>query len=594
MFIIGLNYWSKKGGPLMWEDFDPKTIEKELQQMKSMKVDVIRAFAFWPDFEKTPGSVDPVMMDRARQFFDLAESQGVKVYMTFIVGHMSGENWDPSWKRGDFFQLRDDVKFYISTLVKSFKDHPALGGWILSNELVIYANSREDVVSSWIKEMIALIKSIDNTHPVSTGDGYWGVLSQSTFNPFDYGDSVDYHGPHSYTPDTDSYRQSVFPQIFIKLAKVNEKPVILEEFGASSVLASDERIAGYYRVVLAGSLAAGASGAWGWCYSDFDLKDQRPYSHHPHEMGYGVTTADWKIKPQGQEIRRFADFLDEHGLREQKPLEDEIGLLVPSYVHESYPFTTAGESRSISSSLQASYYMLIQNRVNPKVIFEKTLSKEINDPSLDEQEWPKILFLPYALRYTAKTQDKVKDFVERGGSIVISYAFNTWFDLKRLGIETDLYFNYPYALTDIELELGDRKLEIKPNSLDYDASIAPVKNGECLVCGHNGERAVVKFELGQGKIFLITFPFERWVSASPRPFELYDPHLLYGKILNENGVKDRHETWSKWIQGTVIKDRELVINHSWDGQPVDGFGELKGKDYALLRSKRLKTNCLFL
>lgn len=585
MFLIGLNYWSKKGGPLMWREFDRATIEREMEQIKSLGVDVIRAFAFWPDFQKSPETIDPAALAHAREFLDAAYAHGVKVYFTFIVGHMSGENWDPVWKDRDFFQLQKEEELYVSTLVSSLKDHPALAGWILSNELPIYASSSEETVASWIKRMSSLVKSIDPSHPLGTGDGYWGVLGPSPFNPFDYADAVDYHGPHSYTPDSDGYRQSVFPQFFIKVAKVDQKPVILEEFGASSVLGADERIAGYYRVVLSGALAAGASGAWGWCYSDFDLANQRPYSHHPHELGFGVTTVDWQVKPQGEEIRKFAAFLDRNGLREAKPSEDEVGILVPSYIHENYPFTSGWEARNISLSLQSSFSMLLQNRVNPKIAHEPALPKEVIDNSgeVDVTGWPKLMFMPYAIRYTAKTQRAVKRFLKEGGSIVLSYGFGAWYDIRALGIEADVHYNHPVEFEEAVFERDDTKVSVRPAQLDFDASVAPVSSGEALVKDQKrGLPLLVKVRVGAGRVYFITFPFERWLSSQARPFETSDPHLLYRYVLDDVGLRDPHEKWSKWVQAVKVGKGELIINHSWEDQLLEGYGPLGWKAYALL------------
>ncbi|MFQ1021497.1 DUF4434 domain-containing protein [Tardisphaera saccharovorans] len=584
MFIIGLNYWSKKGGPLMWREFDRQVIQKELQQISSLGVNVVRAFTFWPDFQDSPGTVNEGSMEELRDFLDIAQAAGVKVYLTFIVGHMSGENWDPAWKDRSFFELEHETDFYISTLVKRFKNHPAVGGWILSNELPIYATDKKEVVTKWIRNTVTLIKSIDRSHPVSTGDGYWGIIAPSSFDPFEYADLVDYHGPHTYTPDSDAYRQTVFPQFVLKASKINNKPVILEEFGASSVLGSDEHIAGYYRALLSGSLAAGASGAWGWCYSDFDLKNQRPYSHHPHELEYGVTTVDWKVKPQGLELQKFSQFLRDFG--DAAPIEDDVGLLIPSYVHEQYPFTSQHEAYAISSSLLSAFCMLLQNRINPRVMHEQTLSKQVIDESQASYGWPKLLILPYAIRYTAKTQEALRNFVEEGGSVMLSYGFNSWFNFRSLGIEHDLFFNHPARLESVSVEVDGGSVRLSAaeafhDQWNYDASIAPVKGGDVLLYS-GGLPILVKNQLGKGRVYFITFPFERWVAASPWPFESSDPHLIYKRVLGLEGFKDRHEGWSKWIQAVRFSNgKELVINHSWEKTAAGGM-ELIPKGYAAI------------
>jgi endo-1,4-beta-mannosidase len=61
---------------------------------------------------------------------------------TFIVGHMSGENWDPPWR--DRRDLYADVRmaarqaWFAAEMVRRFGAHPAVCGRLVSNEMPIY------------------------------------------------------------------------------------------------------------------------------------------------------------------------------------------------------------------------------------------------------------------------------------------------------------------------------------------------------------------------------------------------------------------------------------------------------------------------
>ena len=48
-FLVGANYWSRAGGPRMWERFDETIVKAELAALKAAGLDCLRVFAFAPD-----------------------------------------------------------------------------------------------------------------------------------------------------------------------------------------------------------------------------------------------------------------------------------------------------------------------------------------------------------------------------------------------------------------------------------------------------------------------------------------------------------------------------------------------------------------
>ena len=583
----------------MWRFFNEEVVERELAQIRELGVDVIRAFIYWPDFQPEPNKVDEEMLRRLGRFLDLAHKNGVGVFLTFVVGHMSGENWDPRWRGGrDFFELRNEVRLLIEAIVSRFRGHPALRGWILSNELPIYATSSEDKVTDWIREMSSLIKSLDGGHWVTTGDGCWGVFGAfNGFNPYRYRDYVDYMGPHFYTPDTDAFRHTIQVQVFIKACRGFGKPTILEEFGSSSTLGSDENIAGYYRVILAGSLVSGAIGAWGWCYSDFPLINQRPYSHHPHELRFGVTDVNWNVKPQGYELTRFSRILK--ALGDVEPIEDPVAILYPSYIYWSYPFTSREDSHKLAGAVVNSYAMLVQNGLNPRIIIEEPLTDGvlIEEGKTKVGNDVKIIFLPCALRYLAQTQEALRRFVEDGGVLVASYCYGMWLNID-WAIKLNLYYNYPITSDGLRVNIGGVRVEVPAQGSPYDRAIAKVAGGEVLLSDESGNPVIVRGRYGRGRVYFITYPIERWLTIDPKPFEARDAHLIYGVILGEEGFRPMN--LPKHVQYARLRSREgeyaVYINHGLTdakinvtGQDVETGAMVKGeyllraRDYRIFR-----------
>jgi hypothetical protein len=73
-------------------------------------------------------------------------------------------------------------------------------------------------------------------------------------------------------------------------------------------LASEQEAAEYYRVVLERLAATGASGAYAWCYADYDpsLFGRPPLDQAVRERTFGIVRADGSEKPAARVIRDFA------------------------------------------------------------------------------------------------------------------------------------------------------------------------------------------------------------------------------------------------------------------------------------------------
>ena len=97
---LGANFWSRTGGPLMWRSYDPGVVREELAVLAEHGMNLTRSFCYWPDFHPEPDRLDQEMVERLADFLDGHAEAGMATVPTFIVGHMSGENWDPAWRQG--------------------------------------------------------------------------------------------------------------------------------------------------------------------------------------------------------------------------------------------------------------------------------------------------------------------------------------------------------------------------------------------------------------------------------------------------------------------------------------------------------------
>ena len=361
---LGANFWSRAGGPFMWRSYDPAAVRAELRVLREHGLTMTRSFFFWPDFMPGPEVIDEQMTARFADFLDRHAEQHMVTVPTLIVGHMSGQNWDPPWRAGR--DLLSDVwlvgrqAWFAGEMARRFGRHPAVAGWLVSNEMPLYGGDRtpHETVAAWAQIIRDAVRAAGGRQPFSTGDGAWGVETSGRDNGFRLADLArlcDFLGPHVYPAGDDQVRQHYAAAWQCELAGTFGKPVVLEEFGVSSDFASGPNAARYYRHVLYHSLLGGATGWIAWNNTDFDLPGQDPYRHHAFEQRFGLTDASGTPKPALAEMRAFAATLHAIQAARCARADTDTALIVPAYLDTTHPFTDPADGPRIARTLAQAY-----------------------------------------------------------------------------------------------------------------------------------------------------------------------------------------------------------------------------------------------
>ncbi len=397
MTKLGVNYWPGYAGPRMWRDFRPDEIKLDLEALRGVGIEYLRAFTFWPDFMPTPTRVEPVMLERLREFLDLCHEVGLGVHLSLIVGHMSGENWSPVWLEDQLHRdptalyrdplLLERQEFFARTVVAAVAGHPAVAAYVLSNEIPIYGGSSDKAsVGGWVKRLYAAVKSLEPNIPISVGDGAWYCMGED--NGFSHEHDQDILGPHLYLPERTPETQLAAYGLSIGTARAlaGGREVWLEEYGASQNTFGEEEIAKFAADVALEARMHGATHVCWWCGLDFELIHDLPYEHHAFELVFGLLNADRTPKAVAHALRR--------AVSQPLPNLPEVGLLVPSYLHERYPFSW--EDREIvKRALLNSYATLRRLGYAVRIVLERQF--------LEKGVAPKLLFVPSTQKLLAPT-----------------------------------------------------------------------------------------------------------------------------------------------------------------------------------------------
>ena len=594
---IGANFWSRTGGPRMWSRYDPGIVREELRVLHEHGLTMTRSFFYWPDFMPAPDTIDEGACDRYRDFLDAHREVGMGTIPTFIVGHMSGENWDPSWRHGR--DLYTDVwmvarqAWYITELTRRFHDHPAVIGWLISNEIPIYGGEGdEEIISAWALLMVGAVRAGGGHQPVSLGDGAWGVETtghDSGFSSLTYGELVDFIGPHVYRMENDRVRQHLKAAFVCELAQVAGKPVIMEEFGLSSDFVSARGSASYYRQLLHSTLTAGASGWVAWNNTDFDdLREQRPYSHHPFEMHFGITDAAGAPKPPLEELRIFSEELSGTDLAGLRRAPTATGIIVPSCLTARYPFTTEEERALIVDASEQAYVAAKEADLAPGIVHEP------EDGLAGGIESGYDLYLaPSTKQLAAATWPRLVELARGGATVYASYCAGEttaqrgpwWTGLDSLfGVAQELTYGLNDPVEDETVEITfveplgplpeGATLRFRAAGNREARAFLPVRaldGADVVARDSHGRPAIVVKRHGSGRAVLCTYPLEYFAARLGR-VNPEDTWRLYDALAELAGVRRPAHVEDPRVLADVLVDDdggELVVVLSQHDEPVE-------------------------
>jgi len=597
IFLLGVNYWPSSSALNMWTEWNPDELSEDVRRMKQLGMNICRPFLYMPAFMEEENRVSPLMLERLRVFLDICEENELYTLPTFIVGHMSGEDWDVSWRQGANFitdrRVVDATKFYISTIVNEAKDFSYILGWLLSNELPNYiGNQSAKAVALWVQEMIELINQLDPQRPVSIGDGAWSpeILGESSgFHLRKLNQYQDFVGLHYYPRVMNPWHHSYTTAFRIRMAQEWLRPVIVEEFGTSTTLCSEDNQANYYRTVFYSALINGAQGTLSWCLNDFDFENKRPYSHHAFEERFGVVRTDKTLKPVALEFAKFGEIAGELTQKSYQKIEHPVGLFIPSNYYYEYPYQFQPEFKDWYALYLETFSLLKKANLDVKMIFEpaqvlETDGKYSHELNLDHEEIP-VLFVPRFKIMTKKMRMQLEEYIQNGGVLYCSFATDSWvLDWHLLaGIEMDCKFGVPdfrdTAALDVrvkqdwgEYNAGDRfSIPLDNSNPEYGYCVVLSASGNVIMEDQFGDPFLIEHKVGKGKVYFTPYPVEMlalnsnqdsWKTVfrkvyksifgtvdSPAPIMLEGDGLEMGVWKNQDGYK------------------VIILNHSWKKNP---------------------------
>ncbi|TDA69965.1 MAG: hypothetical protein D9V47_04075 [Clostridia bacterium] len=582
-FLLGVNYWPAEAGVHFWKEFDPAAVARDFARIRSWGLNCVRLFLVWEDFQPEPGRVNEEAFKNLGEVLRMAAECGLGLIITLFTGHMSGENFDVPWRAGrspytDPSMLKAQV-FFVRELAGRYRGHPAILAWDLANEHDNYAlPESSEAAWLWAHLLTRELQLLDPQTPVIQGIHVTSLSRRDTFRPADLGalhPVLCAHPYPLYTPlcpgPLDRPPSTYFPAFCLKLlAGLGQRPVLLEEFGTTTLISGEEEAAGFFRRTLFSSLINGAVGALAWCYSDLARSDRIPYETVPHEAGFGLIRADGRLKASGQAMVAFANLLRSFPFGSVAAEKPRAAIIMP-WAYFTHPEIEPEESMG---RLFAAFSLARLAGFDVDFVF----------PDADFTPYRLLLCPAATARGYLKTSHwrRLEAFVRAGGVLYLSYA--------GLAVE-GLAETFGVQLVGREVRKGEIVLRQEGGP---DLSLGPARfpslrirpvEAKVLAVEAGGPPIFCRHSLGKGRAFLLTYPLEAGLAGRG---ELHPAFSLYRHLAREAGLVEGEDDWQPCLTETRLflpeaaEEREaragwlVAVNHGQSAATVPLPGRVVG------------------
>lgn len=540
-FLLGCNYWDSAHGTDMWKYYDKDIICEDIKALSQIGVKCMRVFPNWRDFQPVKrlfkwcnqpcdcvtldekpladaNGVDPKQIANFRHFANTCNMYGISLVVSVVTGWMSGRMFVPQIIEGKNLIMDPEALMWTNRLIRGFvsqvKDLPNIIMWDLGNEcncMGIVNNHYESYV--WTAFVRNAIRAEDPTRPISSGMHGLSSEEHENWTIYDQGEITDYVTTHPYISPTinndidpaNKLRTTLLPtaqSIYYRdLAGV---PVIMQEQGTfSDTTANKEMAADFERVNVFSCLSHNIKGHFWWCGMEHILLDAAPYSWTMMERSLGLLELDKTPKPVGHAICEVSKMLDMLPFRELPEHQIDAGCILT--INDRWKNGLAAFVLAKQAGLD------IQYSVADKIGTYPADAPMYIVPGVTE----------WAIMYK-HTWDFLKEKVyNQGANMLVTYDGGSLIELENVfGIRSlgNVKSNAHHTAT---FSFG--KLDY---SVTHELLIETV-GAKVLAVDEEGNVVMTEHQYGNGKVYFVNMPLERYLSDKVGAFNETDYYKIY-------------------------------------------------------------------
>lgn len=568
---VGCNYWASHAGVKMWADWREDVVRKDFALMAAAGMQIVRVFPRWTDFQPlellrghngrpvelrlhgevlpaTPcgqAGVDEQQLARFRTLAEIAAEHDMGLIVGLVTGWMSGELYTPPAFAGlnpltDPLSIKWQVRM-VRCMVREWRDLPAIRIWELGNESnCMGAVSNAEQAWNWTNAITAAIRAEDSSRPVASGMHGLMSAADAEFSGTNWaietqGELCDLLTSHPYPHSPSKLPARVDAHTSIRAAfqaavetcfysDFGQRPAFVEEIGTFAPSYCNEKTkAAFIRNAMFNAWAHGSDYFVWWCAFEQSQLKHPPYDWSCWERELGLYTADFQLKPVGEEIRAFRSFVSALPVSPLPPRRQDAVCII-SRSMDFNCFMENGWSAFMLAK-QAGFDLRFQYVDRPLIDSELYVVPGIRGASWSRNHEMQALLAR----------------VRAGATLYLSVddgALSPFDEVFGAGVDYREARREPARFT-----CGGTQYAI-----DSPFRMALLcDDAEILATEADGNPVYIRHTYGRGEVYLLTLPLERYLAGRPgafhRPseapwFELYK--TFAGRMLAQRAVKSSH------------------------------------------------------
>lgn len=515
LFPVGVNYYPLDAETQSYDDWYTGDAEADMAVLAEARMSLVRVFVSWKMLEPQVGQYDEDALERLQVVIDAARTHKIQVVVCFFADDRLAEMVDVPWgkkrdPRTDSYLIGREIAL-VQKIVNRFRADTAVFAWDLANEAFCSGFEDAGALDAWVEQMRDAVREVDPERPVIVSVDPETLFRHTGVDPRAAIDRCEFAVSHV----TSAYRAyaaegpvtsgpSTYVDSFLLRAAAHDLPVLLDDVGLAGLEQSQAEEAAHARTVLYSALMNRAAGVLMRRYRDVDTERREPYFRDPFEVLVGLADIEGEPKPALAEVERFIRTCARIDLRRYTLLPERTAVLIPAERFEPLP-NLAGlyEPRACLTA-----YIAAKRAHVPVTVVRES----------DDFTAYSVLIVPSAFRLAEETWERLRAYVQEGGSLVFSYgggdphpAVREVFGVEFLGDgggrET---ISCRIAQPDVlgPLVSFDAKLELPNHAL--------LGHGGSTVVATDakGSPLLTVNQLGQGRAVYISLPIERAIAQA--------------------------------------------------------------------------------
>ncbi len=419
LFPVGVNYFPLDAETDSWDDWYGRDAAEDFAALAAARVAMVRVFISWKVLEPQVGQYDEDAIERLADLLAAAREHKLQVIVCFFADDRHAELIDVPWgkkrdPRTDSYLISREVAL-IQKVVNRFRSESAIFAWDLGNEAFFSGFTDVGEIETWVDAMRDAIREVDGERPITMSADPETMFRSTGVDPRSALDRCEFAVSHA----TSAYRAyaaegplmrgpSTYLDSFLLRSAARDLPVLMDDIGVFALDNSPAEEAAQVRVALFTGLINRAAGVVLKRYKDLDTERREPYFRDHFEVLVGVADAEGRPKASLAEVSSFIRVAARIDLRRYSLLQERVAVIIPA---ERYnPLPDLAGLYDPRACLQA--YVGVKEAHVPVSVAREG----------DEFGAYSVLVIPSVFRLEDETWDRLVEYVQGGGSIVLSYG----------------------------------------------------------------------------------------------------------------------------------------------------------------------------